>query len=527
LSAEGGCSFPDAMRGARRSSGGAAGRDGECMTQQQRGRQVMADRPNILLIVSDQHSGQVLGCAGDEVVRTPNMDALAERGVMFDAAHCAAPLCVPSRMTMLSGRHCSEIEVWTNSCQLSSHVPTFAHALGAGGYDTVLCGRMHFVGPDQRHGFHERIIGDVGDHRWPGGAIPDLGDVPLSTTGQCREAVEIAGPGRTSYQAYDETVAETACEFLRARGGSGRPWLLTTGFVLPHCPFIAPKELYEYYYDRVQMPRIPDGYFESLPEPMRAWRQARGITDLTEDEIRAARAGYYGLVELFDRMIGTMLQTLEEQGLTENTVVIYLSDHGESAGLNGLWWKSQFYDHSVRVPLIMAGPGLPQGQRHREVVSLLDIAPTLVDLAGAPEMPAASGQSLLPLIREELAAPWRDEAIAELIGISRGYPYPGRMVRRGPWKLIHYEGCEPILFNLDDDPNEFEDRAADPGCRVVRDELHERARWGWRPEEARRKLLERRRDIGLIRQWREARDTVPGEEIEFWRAPEGVNVFPE
>ncbi|MGC9319063.1 MAG: sulfatase-like hydrolase/transferase [Armatimonadota bacterium] len=487
----------------------------------------MAERPNILLMVSDQHSGQVMGCAGDDLVRTPHLDSLAGRGVIFDACHCAAPLCVPSRMTMLTGRHCSDIEVWTNHCQLPSHAPTFAHALGAVGYETVLCGRMHFVGPDQRHGFHRRIMGELSDHRFPGGPVADLGEIPLASTGQCRTAVEVAGPGRTSYQAYDEAVAQTAAGFLRQRAerDDRRPFLLTAGFVLPHCPFIAPSELYEYYHERIDVPELPEGYLDGLHPAMKAWREARGITDLTDAEIRAARAGYYGIVEHFDGIVGGLMAAVEECGLAEETVVIYVSDHGESAGRNGLWWKSQFYDHSVRVPMIVAGPGLPACRRRREVVSLLDLAPTLTDLAGAARMPAISGQSLLPLVRDELPARWRDEAIAEMIGIGPHYPYPGRMVRQGPWKLMHYEDCEPLLFNLDEDPNEFEDRAGDPQCREVREYLHDRARWGWDPDAAMRRVGQRVRDARLIRDWREAWEGAP-DSIDHWPAPEGVNVWP-
>ena len=163
------------------------------------------ERPNILLILSDQHNPHILGCAGDEVARTPYLDGLAARGVTFDAAYCPSPLCVPSRMSLMTGRHPYQNEVWTNAGMLGSEIPTFAHALGAAGYEVALGGRMHFVGPDQRHGFERRLIGDV-LAAFPGGPGPDLGPVPLSTTGQCRESVLIAGPGRTGYQAYDDAV---------------------------------------------------------------------------------------------------------------------------------------------------------------------------------------------------------------------------------------------------------------------------------------------------------------------------------
>jgi len=485
----------------------------------------MADQPNILLLVSDQHAHGVMGCTGDEVVRTPNLDSLAARGTMFESCQCASPLCVPSRMTMLTGRHCSDIEVWSNHCYLRSEIPTFAHALGAAGYETVLCGRMHFVGPDQRHGFHRRIIGDVSGTKYLAGPTPRLSPPLLGATGQSYPAVAVAGPGRTAYQAYDEAVLERATQFLHDRD-DGRPLLLVAGFVLPHCPFVARKDLYDYYHERVEMPHIPEGYLENLHPAMRAWREARGITDLTDDEIRAARAGYYGMVEHFDEIVGGMMSALAQSALADDTVVIYVSDHGESAGRNGLWWKSNFYDHSVGVPMIVAGPDIPEGPRRSEVVSLLDLAPTLSDLAGAPDLPFASGQSLPPLMRGELSAPWRDEAVAEMIGLGLAYPYSGRMIRRGPWKLMHYEGHEPLLFNLDEDPDEFEDRAGDPECRDVREYLHDRVRLGWDSDAAQRSMMRSRAGADLIRAW--ARD-VPAEEYapDYWEAPDGVNTWPE
>jgi len=485
----------------------------------------MADQPNILLIVSDQHTPGLMGCAGDEVVRTPHLDSIAQRGVRFENAYCGAPLCVPSRMTMLTGRHCSDIGVWSNSCYLASDIPTCAHSLGAAGYETVLCGRMHFIGPDQRHGFHRRIIGDVAAYGPGGGRGAGLGERMAGASGQTYPAVAISGAGRTAYQAYDEAVGAVAREFLATRSDE-RPLLMVAGFVLPHCPFVARKELFDYYYERVPMPEIPEGYFERLHPAMRHWREVRGVTELTDEQIRSARAAYYGMVEHFDEVVGEVLAGLAESGQADNTVVIYVSDHGESAGRNGLWWKSSFYDHSVGVPMILAGPGVPAGETRSEVVSLLDLAPTLAEIGGGPELPLASSQSLLPLLGGTPRGPWRDEALSELIGFGAQYEYPARMIRSGPWKLIHYEDHEPMLFNLDEDPNEFEDRAGDPQCREIRAYLHDRVLWGWDPEGARRSMRRSRAGAEVIRAW--TRNQVPtGPSEDRWDAPEGCNTWPE
>ena len=479
----------------------------------------VAGQPNILLIVSDQHSRRVMGCAGDPVIRTPHLDALAAGGVMFDNAYCASPLCVPSRMTMMTSRHCSDINVWDNSSYLASDVPTFCHSLGIAGYECVLGGRMHFMGPDQRHGFHQRIIGDVSAHTHPGGGGPNFVNISPAGCGQSGACVRVAGPGRSNYMAYDDLVAEACAGFLREGGsdalsrGSGAdgPFCLVAGFVLPHCPFIAPKALYDYYY-------------ENLHPAMKHWRQVRGVEDLTEEEIRKARAGYYGVVEYFDGIIGGLMGALDHSGLRDDTIVIYVSDHGESAGENGLWWKSQFYEHGAGVPMIASGPGVPQGLRRREVVSLLDLGPTLCDIAGGPELPAISGRSLLPMLRGEDIPDWPNEAVAEMIGL--GNYLPGKMIRRNEWKLIHYEGFEPMLFNLDDDPHEFTDRAADRDCRDVRNYLHDRVLQGWEPHRAVRQLQRERRDRQLITQWRQAWKDAPPDP-EQCRTPDDVVVWPE
>ncbi|HEX2079262.1 MAG TPA: sulfatase-like hydrolase/transferase, partial [Longimicrobium sp.] len=280
------------------------------------------NRPDLLVIMSDQHSPHVLGCAGDPVVRTPHLDRLAAAGVRFTTTYCPSPLCVPSRMAFLAGQTPSAIRVWTNACVLGSDVATFAHALGAAGYETVLCGRMHFQGPDQRHGFERRLVGDV-----IGGVIggrgPSFGHVPVATAGMGQVSLEYAGPGRVSYHAYDAEVTRAAADFLRQRGAqprtARRPFCLVVGFVLPHCPYIAPKPLYDYYSERVEVPRVPHGYLDRLHPAIRVWREVRGVEEITPEQARRARAAYYGLVTLLDENVGQLLAALQEAGLAEHT----------------------------------------------------------------------------------------------------------------------------------------------------------------------------------------------------------------
>ena len=481
----------------------------------------MSDRPNILLIMSDQHNPYVMGCAGDEVVRTPNLDGLASRGVRFENCYCPSPLCVPSRMSFMSARTPSHNQVWTNQCSLSSNAPTFAHSLGAAGYEVVLGGRMHFVGPDQRHGFEQRIGGQISP-TYVGSRNRAIPAELFPGAGQSRPAVEISGPGRQGYQAYDEVVTEACVDFLLNKAGADRPFCLVAGFVLPHCPFICPEEEWDYYIDRVTLPEIPAGYFDSLHPAMQLWRRNRGIADVSEDSIRRARAGYYGLVTHIDRLIGELLEAVEETGLAEDTIIIYTSDHGEMAGDHGLWWKSNFYEGSASVPLIASWPGrIPEGARPSHVTNLMDLGPTMIDLAGAEPLPDVDGRSLAPVLRGE-DCDWTDETFSEHYP-SGGVP-PTRMIRSGPWKLVHFEGYRPQLFNVEEDPGEWIDLAESPEHSDIREELHARCLEGWSAAHMQESLAQRGRGNQVLAKWCQA---VQPEVPEQWVAGEDDNIYPD
>jgi len=483
----------------------------------------MPDRPNFLLIMSDQHNPRVLGCAGDAVVRTPHLDALAAGGVRFTNAYCGSPLCVPSRMTFMASRHCSDLDVYTNGCYLASDVPTFAHSLGAAGYEVTLGGRMHFLGPDQRHGFHKRLVGDVSSSV-PGGPGVELGHIPTVSTGQSRASVEVSGPGRTSYQAFDAAVLAGCQDYLRERAERpAGPFCLVAGFLMPHCPFIAPKALYDHYYERLTPPHLPDGYLDDVPEPVRSMRQRRGFDELTPEQVRRARAAYYGLVEYFDGLVGRLLGTLREAGLAENTIIIYTSDHGDSIGANGWWCKTNFYEGAVGVPLIVNAPGVLHGPLACTAnASLLDLGPTMIDYAGSRPLPRVAGRSLRPLLQGAIPPEWDDTVFSEMVGY--GDDPAGRMVKQGPWKLVHYDGFAPLLFNLHDDPEELVNRAEDPDLHGLREQLHQRALAGFDPHRSQGVLARRQGSLGFLGQWR-AQFEAP--DPDHWTPPPGTNIWPE
>ena len=487
--------------------------------------------PNLLYLHSDQHSPFVLGCAGDPLVHTPHLDRLAQRGVVLDSAYCPSPICVPSRMSTLTGRHPHQNRVWTNSHVLDSGLPTMAHAMGAAGYRPVLVGRMHAVGPDQLHGYAERLVGDHGPNHI-GGVGADHGMLS-GTAGPARISLEKSGPGQSAYQVHDEDVTAATVHYLDRLGVRQRacqpaePFSLSVGFMLPHQPFVARREDYDLYEGRMTPPRKPEPFSTDLHPFLRMWRSECGIEEVSEEEVLRARTAYWALVTRLDALIGQVLEALERNGLADNTLIVYTSDHGEQVGEHGLWWKQTFYEESVRVPAILSWPGvLPEGARNDRVVSSLDLNATMLEALGAPPLPLSHGRSLLPLLADPTGAEWEDVAFSEFCLDSLGAGGPTgpegtvihRMVRRGPWKLCYYRGQEPQLFNLEEDPDEQRDRAADPACAGVREELTREVLDGWDPEWVAAEMAARRQDHAILAQW--ARSVRPPDQCRWQLLPE-------
>jgi choline-sulfatase len=457
------------------------------------------DRPNILLIQTDQHNRSVTGCYGDETVRTPNIDRLAAEGMRFENAYCPAPICVPSRMSLMTARWPHQNRVWDNPHVLHSGIPTWAHVLGAAGYETSLVGRMHFDGPDQRHGFENHPIGDL--------RSDVLDDELEGTSTQTRRAVERAGHGHTAFRGFDDAVTEAAINYLTDRASSGRdrPFAAVVGYVLPHCPFVAPRDLFEYYYDRVSIPR-PEG---DQPPSIELFRENRDILDpVPEERIRVARAAYLGLCEYVDRNVGAILDCLDRTGLAEDTLVVYCSDHGEMAGEHGCWWKSTYYEGSAGVPLVVRLPDhIEAGTTSEAVVNLTDLGVTFADLAGTAFETPVAGRSLWPTLRGERPEDWADETYSEFVD-RYGDVGPTRMVRSGPWKLWDYpaEDVPPALFNLEADPEERVDLGEDPEYAEVREELLEKLYDGWNPEAVARESDQLVEGNDVLSAWEDAVD---------------------
>lgn len=429
----------------------------------------MGERPHILLVMVDQLAASFLHAYGHPVTKTPTIDRLAEDGVVFTNAYTPSPLCAPARAAFMTGALPTRTGVYDNAAELSSSIPTFAHYLRLEGYRTCLSGKMHFVGADQLHGFEERLTTDVypGDFGW----TPDWRrpDERVDSWYHNMSSVKEAGVAEITNQLeYDDEVAFVAVRRLydHARYERDVPLFLCVSFSHPHDPYVARPRHWELYSDgEIDLPAAPARPPEELDaHSLRLWKgSAMDEVQVTEDDVRAARHGYYASLSYVDEKIGEVLAALEACGLADDTIILFTSDHGDLLGEHGLFFKMSFYENACRVPLVVHAPGRYSSGRIHQPVSLLDVLPTLADLArpglsGDLASPV-DGRSLVPLLGGE-----PDDPDATVVGeyLAECVPHPMVMIRRGRLKFIHVQGDPDQLFDLDSDPHELENLADDP-----------------------------------------------------------------
>jgi choline-sulfatase len=467
------------------------------------------DRPNIVFILSDQHASNVLGCYGDDIVQTPNLDRLAAEGVVFENTYTPSPICVPARMSLLTGRYPYRQSCWTNSDALNSDIPTTAHALGAVGYHPTLIGRMHAIGPDQLHGYARREIGDhITD--WYGGFAYSLGVLDKAQR-PFKESLVKSGPGQMSYELVDREVTKNSLAYLdeiaeKRKNGNNAPFSLNVGYMLPHQPYVADPEIYKLYEGKVPPPKLSRPEEEGDDTYLAWWRAQTGLNEVSEEDEIRARTAYYALVDTMDREIGKVLDKLEELDLLENTLIIYSSDHGDQLGERDLWWKQTFYDESAKVPLIMKWAGeLKSGERRDQIANLVDVSATLVDAGGHAPLPGIDGKSLLPVARDG-DAEWSDTTYSEyctdgLLAWSGGRVLQSRMIRQGQWKFNYYHGCPSQLFDLKNDPNEMRNLADDSNHQEIKNKLEAQLLAGWNPEAIDEYIQARNKEKAVLKAW--------------------------
>lgn len=417
-------------------------------------------RPNVVVFITDEQPAFMTGCYGDPIARTPTMDRMAARGTVFDSAYCASPISCPCRAAMMTSRHVHHVEVWDNASPLRSDWPTFAHTFRAAGYRTILCGKMHFVGPDQLHGFEERWVPDIypAAFDW---TRSNRREVAINDGSQSKHSVLVAGPGETEDMLYDELVIRQAEEGLTGLLAGDRPFLLIVSITGPHFPFKAPQRYWDMFAGAdIRLPHLPENY-QAREHPYVGWVRRSGKFEepVPDEACLRARRSIYGRMALVDDHLSRIVTRLEQAEARDSTFLTFLSDHGDMMGEHGLWFKNTAFEPSSRVPLFFTGPGIAQG-RIAETVSLLDLGPTLAGLAGIPALEVPTdGRNLAPLLRRE-RDPETGCAIVENYGegLHRGV----RTIVRGPWKLNVCQHTLPELFNLAQDPHEWTNVAAEP-----------------------------------------------------------------
>ena len=413
---------------------------------------------NVIWILSDEHNKRVLGCYGHPMISTPNLDGLAARGTRFANAYTNCPICVPARASFATGQYVHKTRYWDNAIAYDGSVPAWGHRLMAQGHRATSIGKLHYVDSDpKRNGFDEEIlplhiVQGVGDLL---GLIRD--ELPRRP-GSVKLGPE-AGPGESEYTHYDRAIAEETVKWLKTEAPKHRakPWALYVGFVSPHFPLIAPPEFFNLYpEEKVPWPDLYDAEDRPRHPFIDAMRKCLCFDEpFDKPMVRRAIAAYMGLVTFLDHNVGTILRALEESGLAESTRVVYSTDHGDNLGTRGLWGKSTMYEESAGIPLIAAGPDIPQGNVCATPVSLVDGFQTIIQALGAKADPTDSplpGHSLLDIAQGYVP---KRTILSEYhaAGASTG----SYMIRHGKYKFIYYVGLPPMLFDLEADPHERTD----------------------------------------------------------------------
>lgn len=423
---------------------------------------------NTIVLMSDEHASRIMGCAGHPFVQTPNLDRLAARGTRFDAAYTNSPICVPARASFATGKYGHQTGHWDNATPYTGEPKSWGHYLQENGNPVGSIGKLHYRNETDPVGLDFQQI--------PMHLVNGVGDVlgcvrePMPRRWKARDLADSAGPGETAYTAYDRNITEAATEWLAERGreeAPEKPWTVFISMVAPHFPLTAPQEFYDMYKDMDLWPSKPAR--EDDHPWLKALRHCFVYDNFTDERTRAGLTGYFGLVSFMDANVGKILDAVDAAGLTENTRIIYVSDHGDNMGERGMWGKSNMYEEAAAVPMIMAGPDVPQGHVCKTPTTLADVFPTVLEAAGLhaddPEMP---GRSLLQIASE----PDSDQRAVFSEYHAAGATSGAFMIRKGKWKYIYYVGMVPQLFDLDADLAEVNDLGTSPEHAAVRDDLH-------------------------------------------------------
>ena len=444
--------------------------------------------PNILLIQVDQLAARALSAYGNRTVKDPNISALAEAGVVFENCYCNLPMCGPSRASMHTGRMPFSIGMYDNASEFHADHPTFCHYLRGMGYRSELSGKMHFVGPDQLHGYEKRHTTEIYPANFAWTVDWSKGREYRPTNLTMAPIIESGPAVRTLQMDYDDEVAYHGKQALYdlARKADDRPFQLTISFTSPHSPFVIGQEYWDRYdHDEIESPSVPPLDLDEMDHLSRNlhYCQARHQFTVTDEHRRMARHGYYGMISYIDDKVGEIIEVLRTTDLADNTVVIFTSDHGEMMGERGMWFKQHFFEWAARVPFIVMAPKRFMPARVTENISLIDLMPTMLDLAAGDAFTnyaaPCDGASLVPALNSDTSV-LSDIAISEFA--ADGSTGPSRMVKKGKWKLMWLEGEDTLLYDIENDPREMTNLAGQPQHADIEAELTAILFDGWDPD---------------------------------------------
>jgi choline-sulfatase len=427
---------------------------------------------NLVFFLSDNHNGDILGCYGHHVVKTPNMDRMASSGTRFKNSYTASPLCCPARASLATGRFPHQTHHWDNANVYDGKIPSWGHRLKAQGYETVSIGKLHYRSTDDDNGFTQElapmhIVDDghlTGLLRWS----DDQPEMP----GQWELYWEKSGIGETEYQEYDRKITALAKKWLKEEAPRlDKPWVLLVSYVSSHPPFLVPERFFDMYPpDHMPLPvNFRDDEMPRHPalDHIRRLKRFKSMED--EAALRRIAAGYFGLITHLDEQIGEVMSVAED---IDDTRMIYTSDHGESFGHHGLFGKNHLLEPSVRVPFIATGPGIKAGHVSSQIVSGVDLFPTIVEGAG---LPLKSEDGDLPGVSLWPALNGTDQIRTGFVEFHASASRHGGFIwRDGNLKLIYHVEMPNQLFDLDADPNEAHDLIAS-GEANGRDKMLENA----------------------------------------------------
>jgi choline-sulfatase len=434
------------------------------------------NRPNILFLLSDEHSFRYLSFLtrdeGGEPVRTPTLDRLARQGTFFENAYCQMPLCTPSRICMLTGRDQEKCGAWSNTAIFPPDIPTLPGYLHKqAGYETCAAGKMHFGGSRQFNGFQHRPYGDYASFH-AGHQMDPILEWDERGPGGMMRRIRLAGV-TTIPEAYlqEHIVARESIAFVREQRhrAPDQPWLLCASFSRPHFPWTAPRRYFERYYPSgVTPPRVGRTGDTAQHAHTLAHRKRFNTDVVTDEEITRGRAAYMACVDYLDEALGDFLGTLERDGLLDNTVVVYTTDHGEMGGEHGLWYKNTWHEAAAHVPFIISAPEQRRGEqapsRLATPVSLGDLFPTLCGLVGIAPPSGVDGVDLSGAVRSGARECERPPVISQAV--------PNwRMLRRGRFKYVAFGDAPELLIDVVSDPDEQHDLSGDAAHAPVLEEL--------------------------------------------------------